>query len=118
MFGRMQGIFSRNSNAAKGIDAVDEPEVEESSGSGSTAEGAKGPKQHMDSSSDVSTSHTGNRSVEDMTKDRMTAQETKYVKRSKVLVYVALLVAAGAVGAATYVFTSRSETANFHEAVR
>lgn len=64
---------------------------------------------------------TSNQSVKSATSNSstepITRQETKAVNRSKILVYVALVLAAAAVGALTYVFMAREETATFHAEV-
>lgn len=49
--------------------------------------------------------------------DKFTKQETKAVNRSKMLVYGALFIAAGAIGAITYVLTSNEEKSQFTRTV-
>jgi hypothetical protein len=66
-------------------------------------------------SSDPSTTHHTQHS--ESTKVSLTHNETKAVKRSKVLVYLALLVAAVSVGLATYFLLRHSEEEDFQAGV-
>lgn len=69
------------------------------------------------SSGDPTTTHHTDDRRSTKSDERFTKQETKAVNRSKVLVYVALALAAAAVGALTYYFTSREEAQDFQDSV-
>lgn len=67
------------------------------------------------SSSDEDPTTTNNSDKRSTTsEDTFVHQETKQVNRSKLFVYLALILAAAAVGVLTYMFTSREETNDFH----
>jgi len=103
-------VFARKKSPVAETALMDPPAIliEESEASSSKDSSSK----DSSSCSDPTTTHNSVKS--DGTKSApLTAQETKAVNRSKILVYLALLLAAGAVGALTYFFTSREEQQDF-----
>ena len=69
-------------------------------------------------SSEDPTTTLGEAEEENASKEEVLAQaETKAVNRSKLLVYFVLLIAAGAVGAASYIFTSNELEDDFENEV-
>ena len=84
------------------------------SGSGSETDSVVGSSQ-FDTSTGNDTIHNNASSSSGET---LVHNETKAVKRSKLLVHLALLCAAAAVGTVTYIFACRQESAQFRSAVR
>jgi uncharacterized protein HemX len=82
------------------------PRIEESSASAE------------DSSEDPTTTNNESENAPSTTTEISIARaETKFVKRSKWVVYLVLLLAAGAMGTATYIFTSNQEENQFEHDV-
>jgi uncharacterized membrane protein YvbJ len=69
------------------------------------------------STSGHSTTHNGESQHSESTQNSLTHNETKAVNRSKIVVYTAILVAATAVGIATYFLMHLAEVDSFHNAV-
>jgi hypothetical protein len=76
------------------------------------------PITEESSSNDPTSSAKSDKSQTSTSNGLVSTGDTNAVNRSKLLVYLALSVAAGVVGAMTYVLTSNEETAKFEREVR
>ena len=72
----------------------------------------------LSSDDGTTTNRSGNSGGNSSTSEPLTKQETKQVNRSKILVYVALTLAAAAVGTLTWHFTTQEENNDFVREVR
>lgn len=106
-------MFGRSTSTTAEAAMKDGPLKIEESDDSSSGEERSSNQDASSTNGDTTTNGDEKSASSNSSGDKFTKQETKAVNRSKILVYVALALAATAVGVLTWHFTTQDETNSF-----